>query len=321
MASLVPNLLLGVLPRLGVDPGQDGGIERWLNSATLVPRAFDETKSLYDFEIGTAESIVPFLTYDFERFALAAAESFLRATQRPQGVLNQAGWRLLELYYAAFFSAHALMRSQGAGVANLSGTTTKRISDIAAVYGSLVDIRKGSWFYRIRLFDDSDSVIQFRPVTSGSGVHDAFWREFCTFMKGVASDAVGDGLPDSADFVVGVEEISNCIRVGGDGSSSWLAKIRNEINYRHTHSAWYPEPKRQTASNAIQSIKLVRSASVRLDASKKNNPLSAFAATCGFLTSLNFELGNYLAERSTRGGAFGQKWRRFADLTELKLQA
>lgn len=308
------------MPRLGLEPGIEGGIERWLNSATLVPVEAEEGGA-YRFAISEPEAVVPYLAYDFERFSLAAAESFLRATGRPEGALSHAGWRLLELYYSAFFAGHAVTRSQGAGVAVVNGDTAKRLADIASLYGFEADtLQRGSWFYRVIISEEEDSVIDFRSVTSGSGVHDAFWREFCAFLKASAAGAVESQLPDASDFLVGVTEISDRIRFGGDGSGSWLAKVRNDINYRHDYSAWYPEPKRRLATASVEAVRLLPSANVRLDASRKSEPLAAFAATCGFLASLSFELSSYIAERSTRGGAFGQKWRRFTALTKLRLQ-
>jgi hypothetical protein len=321
MASLVPSLIISAIPRLGLEPGLEGGLEKWLNIATLIPIA-SESEAAYRFSIPEPQDLVPYLSYDFERFSLAAAESFLRGTQQPTGNLNYAGWRLLELYYAAFFAGHAITRSQGAGVALVNGSTAKRLADIASLYDVEAEpLQKGSWFYRILLNEEDDAIIEFRSVTNGSGVHDTFWREFCTFLKASAAGAVEAQLPDASEFLVGVTEISDRIRYGGDGSGAWLAKIRNDINYRHGYSAWYPEPKRRVATSSVDSIRLLPSANVRLDACRTNDPLAAFAGTCGFLASLSFELSSYIAERSTRGGAFGQKWRRFTALTQLRLQA
>lgn len=244
MASLIPSLITGALPRLGVEPGYAGGFEKWLSGATLVPRSDTQDAGVFRFSISDPEALIPYLAFDFERFSLAAAESFLRATQRPSGALSQAGWRLLELYYSAFFAAHAIIRSQGAGVAVIGATAADRIGEIAALYGSQMDTPKaGSWFYRVRLDEEDDAIIELRSVRNGLGVHDAFWREFCAFVKMLANEAVQSGLPDSAEFLVGADEISGRIRVGGDGSASWLAKVRNEINYKQGHAAWYPEPK------------------------------------------------------------------------------
>ncbi|WP_156442784.1 MULTISPECIES: hypothetical protein [unclassified Sphingomonas] len=316
MASLVANLVAGALPRLGLDPSTAGGFESWLSSATIVPtHALDSSSQRFD--VGDLDSLVSFLSFDFERFSLAAAESFLRATEVPTGALNHAGWRLLELYYSAFFAAHAITRSQGAGVASITAATARRVSEIASLYDSAAaPFEPGMWFYRVRAGDDG-TYVEFRQATTGSGVHDAFWREFCGFMQALAADAVQSGLPDSAQFLAGAEEIAINIRTGGVGSGSWLAKIRNEINYKHAHDTWYPEPRRQVATSALSEIRLKPSESIRLDRSKSKEPLSAFANTCGYLTALSFELSDYIAARSTKGAAFGQKWRRFADLTKL----
>ena len=316
MPSLVPSLVTGALPRLGVDPAVQGGFEKWLSAATITP-LISPNLSIWRYSVTDLDELIPFLAFDFERFSLATAESFLRATQNPARGLNHAGWRLLELYYSAFFAAHALMRSQGAAVATISAATAKRVSDIATLYDpNIIALQAGTWFYRVRVSDD-ETYIEFRSAVSGAGVHDAFWREFCSFVKLLAAEAVKNGLPDGADFVVGADEIASRIREAGDGSASWLAKIRNELNYKHAHSAWHPEPKHQTATSAITAVRLMRSDAIRLDASKSKAPLAAFASTCSYLSSLSFEVSSYLAERSTRGAAFGQKWRKFTDLTKL----
>lgn len=319
MASLVPSLIVGSLPRLGQGPGAVGGVEGWLKLATLVPLG---SEGSLRFEIDGPELSLPYIAHDYERFALASAESFMRAKQGSGGAINFSGWRLLELYYAAFFAAHSLMRSQGAGVAMIGGDVAKRLRDIASLYEVEVDaLQPGSWFYKIDWGETAAPSIEFSTSLSGSGVHDAFWREFCRFMKSQAERAVEEQLPDSADFLIGMDEILKLIRTGGDNSASWLAKVRNEINYKHALRAWYPEPKSKEACLAADSVKLFVSSSVKLDSSKSKEPLLAFAKTCNFLISLSFEVASYLAERSTRGGAFGQRWRKFQELGGLKLVA
>ena len=100
-----------------------------------------------------------------------------------------------------------------------------------------------------------------------------------------------------------------------DGGSNgvWLSAIRNEINYQQKYETWFPLHRKCPSLEALNCNVYSESSSIRLDNSKSRRPILAFVNITKYIANLSIEVANYVANRSTIGGAFGQKWRRFQE--------
>ncbi|GAC1040271.1 hypothetical protein [Rhizobium sp. No.120] len=307
MAELLPSLTSEALPRLGQEPAALGGIKSYLESAVYqigFPSSAAGEIEIYNFN---NSQLVKYISFDFERFSLASLETFRIYSIEYKNV-NLIGWPLLKLYYAAFFSAHAIMRSQGAGVVNFDADDLRNINRLIQIHNvSHPGLTAGTYVYEIERIPRPKLII--KPMAEKGGVHEAFWKCFAKYLEAAAGAAVAQGKPDAAQFVAGAKEVADAIRVGSK-SSVWLSAMRNEINYQHKHGVWYPIKKGDYILKTLGDFGLVSSSSVRFDYSKVNEPLNAFASTSRYLSCLNYEIGNYLAQRSTSSQGFGGKWRR-----------
>jgi hypothetical protein len=286
-------------------------MHRWLSSGNFAPEE-SGTPNVLRLSASSYSELLPYLSYDFERFALAGAQSFSSCLSEETGDLPQTAWRLLKLYYGAFFSAHAVLRSQGFGEAYLQSAAAQRVNELVGLYNESHPILEaGATSFEIGFPEIGPQArIDFQKPAKGSGVHDAFWRAFCRSLSVAAERSVEAGMPDSDSFLAGVADISANIRFAGEGSGAWLSQVRNDINYQHEFDAWFPQTKSSVARDAVGSLRVVSSDRFRLDFSKTKQTVHAFVDICNFLCCLNLELGNSVAARSTLGGAFGQKWRR-----------
>lgn len=321
MAELLASLTGAALPRLGQESAAVGGIKSFLETATyqivFLPSALSEIE-LSNFN--NAE-LIRYISYDFERFSLSSLETFSTYILENREK-NLVGWPLLKLYYSAFFAAHAIMRSQGAGVVNFDADDLRQINRLIKIHDeSQSGLAAGTYVYDIKRTLRPTLVL--KPMPEKGGVHEAFWKYFVVYLEGAAEAAAAKRQPDAVQFVAGAKELADAIKVGSR-SSVWLSAVRNEINYQHKHGVWFPTKKGDYIQKTLRDFGLAKSSTVRFDYSKDNEPLNAFASTSRYLSCLNFEIGNYLAQRSTSTKGFGGKWRRmnttFANATALQPQ-
>jgi hypothetical protein len=143
----------------------------------------------------------------------------------------------------------------------------------------------------------------------GGGVHESFWKEFCAFLNEEAAAAVSGAAAGSSDFVAKADELSDAILKGG-ATGSWLSHVRNQINYQHGHDLWLPYRKSSEGYQSLIRDGLPAIENARLDVSKTKKPIAAFVNVASYVTNLSNVVGDFTALRSSKGRAFGQKWRR-----------
>jgi len=172
----------------------------------------------------------------------------------------------------------------------------------------------GLYLYRIESHLPSGQIdVNLEPTSSGRGVHDSFWYLFCEILNDLAAESIRKSQPDANTFLAGANEVADAISNDSANRGIWYSAIRNEINYQHKHEVWFPLKRRAKALIALGDQRIIDSSSYQLNISKKKDPLAAFTNLSRFLACLNIELSDFIAQRSTIGGAFGQKWRRISE--------
>ena len=206
------------------------------------------------------------------------------------------------------------MRSLGTGVVKLEPEQTRHLNAVLSIHDpKAAPLSPGMYLYSLSYTDPTNTVectINLKRIASGLGVHESFWKIFCAFIKEQADEAVRRKDPDSSTFLSGSLEVVDAITDSGISSGIWFSRIRNDVNYRHQYDTWFPIPKQAKSLKALRNVKIVKSASVRMDLDKSKNPITSFVRLAEYLSCLSIEISDLLAARSTRGGTFGQKWRR-----------
>ena len=303
-------LRAGILPGIGQSPASEDGFKGWLVHAAYVPTLVDDkTTALNRVNV---EAFSKALSFDFERFCLSAQESFLVSTVEYER-FKSIGWPLLKLYYSAFFSAHSIMRSRGAGVVKIERQQANYISQLLDIYspGSR-RFSPGVYFFALeKKAGDTvgEATVTFTPASDGKGVHEGFWEIFSSYMEDQAALAAAQQLPDHISFIKYASDLKEAIMTGGSGAA-WFSELRNKINYQHKYEAWMPYNRRSQAYTAMPAGELTFPGSARLDFSKQKDPIKAFLAISCYISYLNSLLAEYIAGLSKSGGAFGQKWTR-----------
>ncbi|WP_133176182.1 hypothetical protein [Pelagivirga sediminicola] len=290
-------------------------MRRWIEIGAFVPKVIS---SAGGFEMGSVNTrqLVPFITHEYERFALSSAESILVANLESD-IHGLTGWPLLKMYYSAFFAAHAIMRSQGAGVTKLEKKQAAKINSFLALLGEHDEtVTAGMYLYQLDISQRSGPIVTFTPHEPGAGVHESFWNSFCDHLDGHAKTAVRSGTVDATAIVTGSEEVCRAIRGSSSHAGAWLSTMRNQINYQHQHSVWFPLKRRNKVKELLSGLQIQPSKLAKLAASPKTHPVQAFAEATFYLACLNIDVAEVIATRSSKGNAFGPKWKRIRALVK-----
>ena len=309
MADLSGGLSRSALPGLGQDRSKHEGVRTWLQVGSYrVDGNVGGTQiTLADLRL---PELMPFVSYDYERFALSSWESLQQAAARAS-TSNAICWVLLQTYYAAFFAAHGLMRACGEAVVKLEKPQTDvlQVSSDVMLTPSFT-IEPAMYSVRVGQEVGGNFTISLMKIPSKFGAHEGFWRIFDGFLDRLANRAVTRGDPEAASIVAGVAELQPVLRPHGSWRSPWLSAVRNEINYQHKHGVWRPRTLDKRAAATVSSISIVPSSTVRLDYSLSRETISAFTSASLYLATLSLEVANTIAANSTATRCFGSHWRR-----------
>jgi hypothetical protein len=308
-------LYAGTLPSLGNAKLEDGGFKRWVVSGAYIPKQ-EANGDLLLQRVGV-EVFSRAVAFDYDRFALSAQESRIVALAEREkfGIVS---WPLLKQYYSAFFSAHAIMRSRGAGIARIDASQSSAIMSTLKDYlGSDAKFASGNYYFSISKGEDDlpgEITVSLSASKDGKGVHEGFWISFVKYLAREAERAVQDGLVDNQLFLGYSYKIKEAIMAG---ESPWISRVRNEINYQHEHQSWMPLTKKSVSNLSIPRSSINYSANSRLDVARQSDEIKAFFSVCCYLSELNLEIATRIAARSKAGGSFGQRWDRLNNNTGI----
>ena len=252
---------------------------------------------------------------DVGRFASASFETML-VVDRAIGNELGAGWCVVQLYYAAFYAAHAILRMFGCSCSFLSAATTSRLTRILGVIGLNPTPALTGGLYGCSLAGPDVTLIALGSGASG-GSHELFWRRFVQELDALAPLVLAGPLPtlDAQDAAARLLDLRNTL-VAGAAQPDWLTRLRNEVQYRHVQRLWYPS--RLGVRERRQFVELVQ----RWDADDPRHvypraagsgDLPEFASACTFLTAVCRGLVLDIAARTSR------RSRSFVDYSAAKL--
>lgn len=314
MSNLGAILCSGLLPGLGIEPCERDGFRGWLDRETYVPTTLENNIGIMLDRI-ELDAFVKAINYDFERFALSSKETYAISLSEQES-FKVIGWPLLKLYYAAFFSAHAIMRSRGYGVVRLERPHLRRLREIAEVYGENTNVLSpGNYLFNTNMMNESNNreiQMVLTPINNNKGVHESFWINFCNFLDCEARRAITQQTPRSQEFLSEITALKDSIM---RNDSVWLSNLRNQINYQHSHDTWLPYKKSSESYKSMKSYASNKGRDIRSNNIETREPIRAFIYTTIDIIEISIEIGNYVAKRSTKGNAFGQKWRRISEIT------
>jgi hypothetical protein len=313
LSVLLDALRPRIIPRLSAVSGPTvSGLASGLVGGAYVPiPAAPELK--LDFR--DASIIATYYAADVSRFASASIETIQAAAlcSRNDGPV---AWSILQLYYAAFYAAHAILRILGCSCTYFPSTTTARVLRVLSAVGVISPFPLSGGLYGCTVMGSELTVTPLSGTPNG-GTHELFWRRFVQEIEVLSSAVLAGPLPatDAQEAAARLIALRDTLS-GGAAQGSWLSRLRNEVQYRHGLNIWFPE--RLQVRERQRLVRLI--ASWVADDPKHTIPrgsaagdLFEFASACLFLVGTCRGLILDLAVRAPRRG------RSFVDYGPAKL--
>jgi hypothetical protein len=176
----------------------------------------------------------------------AAVESLL---PRQHNIYSNraVAWPFVTSYYSAYFAAQSFLRCLGLGSIYLEQEESNLVSAAWAVRGFPIPITPGNYNFSIDL--TTPVKISLRKLGSAGGAHQQFWTGFRQSQADIhrvlllspGLNTLSTTTRQAADGDYGrLVQLcfTNTSEVPSTPNFVWLAKLRNEINYRFHGHLW-----------------------------------------------------------------------------------
>lgn len=155
--------------------------------------------------------------------------------------------------------------------------------------------------------------VSLTRLSEKGGAHDQFWRRFKFDLSAIVEEVVRLNEPD-ADLAVARCADLQALLDGQGLAGTWLAVMRNQINYQQRHRVWFPFGASQRDVTYVASIGYRSSRTARLDYDPNRQPLQAFAAGSLYLAAVCYEVADQLISGSvSRRGMFRSRWQKLTN--------
>lgn len=261
--------------------------------------------SLYFFE---EKHLYKSIAHDVNRFGSSLFET-INDIFYDQRFPQSNAWKCVKAYYAAYYSAHAILRMMGIMCVNLEKENLNKVERIADAYHLKNGININSGYYKCFVDKPNLSVVCERINASGKqkGSHEQLWEVFLETINTVlASLSLKGNSKSIQDTILILFDLRDNLTYMGCNGGSWLSKVRNDINYKHLYGVWYPYNDYETYYSEIENLlKRWKSdpSEININA-HKGKMILRYISTCVFLVSLFKELAIDMASRCPKGHSF-----------------
>lgn len=261
----------------------------------------------FTLQVSDSQLLLAAIAADINRTTVAAYESIGQATKNAL-FPRATAWMVIKSYYAAFFSAHAVLRMLGTGFVNVEQSQAESVNEIARLFSlSEEDIKSGSYTYT--LSSGSQDIHWTRVDSSSGGVHEKFWTFFRERMDNLSKELLKSKSGTTIDnqrVSARLNDLVENLCHESCHKGNWLSVIRNRVNYKHQFGAWYPY-RGQLPSGAVEE-RLVRNwlkdpMTINLT-SHRDWDLRRFQETCSFIIGCCRALASDMALRCSSGKSF-----------------
>lgn len=190
----------------------------------------------FDVYCANPKDPAQYFAFEADRFASASFESLL-SVPSSDDFPKSVGWLLIRYYYAAFFSAHSLLRLRGVACARVMQDALSSVNDEASSIHGLAPGYFGGGLYTIELDSNSRSLSCSR-LQAGSSSHEVLWDVFGRHLDWMVNRVGSHQDPEHQELLVAVSDFQDVVQKFG--GIRWFTRLRNEVNYSHAKGAWFP---------------------------------------------------------------------------------
>ena len=302
---LRPLLLQGLLNT--EVPSNCSDFKKWISSGQFVVRNIPTTKTV-EIEVNNEYSFNHMIAFDSCRMAVASFET-MQNIQSVTSLPKSYGWIAIKSYYAAFFSAHSIMRCFGYTCSQLE----KGHVDLLNSFGNVVGL-SGSMKPEAGYFSGVyDSNLRIHTLKKMKNTHQDTWRTLVECLRMLSRNVLSvTGLSSSKQKIsANIDEIiSRLTNQGRLSNGSYLSKFRNDVNYRHEYDSWHPYGKSSIRSSKIVSFLSTWKVKVEAPTSiwKESHEAYDFFVSCREIVNLNYVLIRLIVENSGQRKNLYKQW-------------
>lgn len=275
----------------GLEPLGSVRLSQWVNSPSA--SLTSPVAAGYPQTLQSLPSLRPLYAFEAARFASAALESYSTARARWNDPEDRDGlaWKLVSLYYSAYYSAHAILRLSGVTVTHIE-SWSRLEAEFKTLYQSTGTPSLGlEGGYHVLTLDGSGTslLITKAKVDAKHGSHTALWREFKQLADtSYANNTLNTSLHQAAVGAYSQKLTAMLLIDGTQCSWPWMPVIRNHINYRLPDQIWGAGSKRikPSINKRIYSLIEAPTCDNIVDAAANDLDWVRFSASCVYIVTL-----------------------------------
>jgi hypothetical protein len=242
---------------------------------------------------------------DINRIGSASFESALGIT-KSRALPRSAAWLIIQTYYSAFFSAHALLRMLGESCTPIDREQLNSLTRIGSLFGATSASPMVGGLYHLTC--DAKARTISGTALSGSP-HEVFWKVFYERVMRLSSEAVTVSTESLGNRQLAsgkLYELAENLCFQSSPRGRWLSTVRNAVNYSQKHATWYPYAGQQKYYEQLfEKAGEWSEDPIDLDlGSYGDKDLRRFQVTCNFIVAAFRSLTVDMAGRCTTGRSF-----------------
>lgn len=230
---------------LSLDEDCRQSVKLWLSEGNYYVNNSPPDLSLY---CQMAGEIRKCMSLDAFRFATHSAQTVFEL-EKTSAYPKLTSWRAIQAYYAAYFSAHAILRFFGKSFSHLeSGHVQFLKARCNSEAGYLPNLPAS---YYIIDFSPSDQNITFHKYSES---HKDLWRSFEGLLRKTSLDALSIRASEirRQELSQVFSDLADALSMRGEyPAGNWLSIVRNEVNYKSMQGVWYPFSKSTPSFDAL----------------------------------------------------------------------
>lgn len=232
------------------------------------------------------------------RMTLASLETVMSICDVARLPRSRA-WSVVQWYYAAFYSAHAILRMCGISLTHLEVGHVGDIRVISGLYGYQSQMQSG--FHSARLHGQC---LLLEKMSGPGGSHEILWSIFSGFLEQVGQDllASGGASRDVQEFALCLDNLRLVLNQQSSSRGAWLSRIRNQVNYRHQLGVWFPYGPSDSAHDGIHrhaKSRKCRAADIEIISLNTGSTMDSFLSACRYIIALCEDSSLEMHRRST----------------------
>lgn len=266
---------------------------RYLMAQSLVPSSSNRATA-FELHFQQSDTLYESLANDLNRFSQAAIES-MWSIGKVAKLPKSTGWAAVQMYYSAFFAAHAILRVFGQACTQLDRGHVDKVFQIARATqldGNTTAIENGFYFSSIL-----NNEMQFKKLKES---HADTWSSFSGLLSWLIDNIANTtGLSiHKSDALTLISNIKSTMHKSGASKGNWLSQIRNKVNYQHSHGVWYPYKSALHNHDIILRNSEWLKDPVSFDLNLTNNDITTLYSISNSILALMYQLTKYGYERT-----------------------